>query len=287
MEKIKKAFLIYYAYNKNIINGSIIDTFEYFYTAWEQDNNIKLIFIKSEKNNLLFIKDFISNRYSNINKNVFKSIISKNDNFFIKNIFETVFISDSTTLLNANYYFILRSKNKHIITEFNDNKFIFKDRTNVTYYSEMKDNRIPGDEYYYTKMRFDLIKKPSFQKNILFVNAPKFLGWNNNTGKEFKIKINSVVEKNGNENYILKGAGNNSNIFEEFSHYLYIKTLSWTDPRPRMFHECYYFNIPIEYYNKYGIMDGSFQRYTELMQNGLNNRFLSKDDTIIQRILND
>lgn len=281
---IQKAFLIYYGYNLKIINGSVIDTFEYFYTAWEQENNIKFILIGANLESLNFIKDFIQKRY-NIDTCVLDSIIGLKVRDFIINKFTSIYCSDSNTMQMFNNNLPLQSKYKHIITEFNDDKFVFKNREGVIYYSEMDQNRIPGDEYYYTKMRFDIIKAPSFHKPILYVNAPKYGSNKFNDNIKFLKHIQQTLNKNNLKKYITKGPGNTPNIFEEFSHYLYIKTKNWEDPRPRMFHECYYFNIPIEYYNIYN-KDGSYYRYHELIQNGLENRFLNKNDTIIQRILN-
>jgi len=282
---IKKAFVIYYGYNLQIINGSVIDTFEYFYTAWEQDHNIKFILVGANTDSVKFVQDFICKRY-NIDKNVLNNIISLKVRDFIVNKFTSIYCSDSNTMNMFNNNLPLQSEYKHIITEFNDDKFIFKNRKGVVYYSEMSDNRVQGDEYYYTKMRFDIIKKPRFHKPVLYVNAPKYGSNKFNDNIKFLKHIQSTLELHNLNKYISKGPGNTPNIFEEFSKYLYIKTRNWDDPRPRMFHECYYFDVQIDYYNIYN-KDGSYYRYHELMQNGLENRFLTKDDTIVQRILND
>jgi len=280
-----KAIIIYFGYTAPHINGSIIDSFEYYYTLWEQDKTVQYIFVDASSNNIEFIHDFLKKRYI-IDSDCLQNIISVKTTKLILHKFKKILITDSTTVNMMKNNLPIQSYEKHIITEFGDNKFNLKNRTNVYYYSEMPENRISGDEYYYTKMRFDLIRPPKYHKNKLYVNAPKYGPVKGAKDKlEFLKIINEKVKSEELDGYIEKSSGTNSNVFEEFSHYMYFKTLNWPDPRPRMFHECYYFKIPITYINIYNIKDGSYLRYHELIKNGLENRHLTKDDTLIKILL--
>jgi len=265
---IKKAVIIYLGYNKKFINGSMIDSFEYFYTLFEQDPNTYYVLL--DYKHLKYFKDFLSTRYFNVNLD---NVISVKTRDFILNKFYKVLITDSTTMEIFKTRIPIQSENIYCITEFNESKYIMK---RAKYFSEMDDNRAPGDTYYYTKMRFDLLREPKHHKNVLYVNTPK---------EDPKLHIKEINKHLENRlKYISKTNSIYSNVFEEFDKYLYIKTKSWEDPRPRMFHECYYFDIPIVYINNLN-KDGSYYRYQELLENGLKDRFLSKDDPLIQHIL--
>jgi len=274
LKKIK-AVIIYYRSKSVRINGSLVDNFEYFYTLWESDKSIQFLFVNATKSIMYNIKLFLSNRY-NIDLDCFKNIKSISIFEFISTKFTIVYTSDLLTMQFFNET-LVQSKNKYFITELNNPEYIVK---NGIYYSEMKDNRIKDDIEYRTKMRFDLLKKPKIQNKVLYVNAPM-------SKDPFTEIINNIKHKYNLIETLKKTNTNFENIFEKFSHYLYIKTLEYNDPRPRMFHECYYLNIPYEYYNTNNIKDGSWYRYWELQKNGLEGRFLTKDDEIIQRILND
>lgn len=279
---MKKAVIIYFGYTQPHINGSVIDSFEYFYTLWGQDKSIKYIFVDASLSVLTFIHDFLKSRYI-INEDCLKNVIAVKKTLLMLNKFDKILVTDSQTMMLMKQTLPIQSLEKHILTEFNDPIYYVKD---AIFYNEMPDNSF-GEVNYYTKMRFDILRKPKKQKNKLYVNMPKYgTGGKSSDKIHFLRKIQETIDLYNLGGYIDKGTGLNSNIFEEFSHYMYIKTLNWTDPRPRMFHECYYFNIPIIYYNKYNIKDGSYQRYYELMENGLENRHLTKDDQIIQNILN-
>jgi hypothetical protein len=62
---------------------------------------------------------------------------------------------------------------------------------------------------------------------------------------------------------------------------MYIHDGKYFEPRCRLLMESYYYNKNIIYDNQYKIKDGSWYRYNELQEIGLEDRFFKPDDPIM------
>lgn len=253
--------------NFKSINGDTIDSFEYFYNAWKYDKNIKLFFIDT----IPFTNDFLKNRYELDNKqpNGLNGLKCLDNIFKIK-------IND---LINYQIDKML-VVNEHFVRDFgclkwnvNEIHNIVSSRDRFKYNKEYTYSEYPdlfGDgEYYKPKIALDDLKKPRNQKERVFINcmAPN-------------IKAYEIIKKYPNS-FRKTPKLNIANLFEEFNKFVYIKTEKSYDRKPRLFAECRYFNIPIEYYNLSELKDGSTYRYLDLEP-----RNFDLNDIVISRFLN-
>lgn len=249
------------------VNGDTIDSFEYFFNAWKFDSSIKLYFIKHNP----LTNDFLKTRY-NLN-----SLMPNGLNGL--KCLENIFTINIDELLNLKIDKML-VVNEHFVRNFGKLKWDIKEIHNIVssrdrfkynkeyVYSEYKDLFGEGEDYH-PKIALDLLRKPRYHKNQTFINcmAP------NLEAVKIILKYSNSFRKSPNLRI--------ANLFEEFNRFIYIKTPNSYDRKPRLFSECRYFDIPVEYHNLSNLKDGSTYRYLDLETDRS-----FKNDIVIERFLN-
>jgi hypothetical protein len=185
--------------------------------------------------------------------------------------FKHLILLEYTTL--ENFKHILNSENIIIVSE-NTSESYFLKRPNVTYYTEML--FCYKDVDYKIKSYFDIYKPITNFENRLYVNYPK---------GNIEEVIDTVRKYSKDKEILDKERNSNPNIHEEFSEFLYIKSPYWFDTHPRLFLECVYYHKPYYYENEYNIKDGSWYRYHEIKEEGIQNHILDENDEIFRTIL--
>jgi len=268
------------------VNGSLVDTLDYFITIYEHNPDIKLVLLESSESHKNKLRNFVLNRY-NLDAGfihlMFDNIIvcSRLDLRMAK--INKLLLMDLGTIRDIYNYCPIVCEDIHIIVE-DGSEGIFK---KAKYYSEIPEIfDVYGSTRYIIKMRLDLIKKPTIIKSGTYVNHrnnPLYIDFNPNYVREHmivKAEMDMVYD-----NWFFKKDTPVDNLFEEFDTFVYYKSCDWFDTHPRLFTECFYFNKKIIYINKGNVKDGSWYRYYDLINNGINHRFLTKDDEIVKEFI--
>lgn len=258
-----------------IINGSVIDVLEYFLAIYEYNKDFKLLLLKSNKDTMEYIHEVVRSRYNlngieNFRNNI--EIVTIGD-LFIKRI-KKALIADYITIKNLDSLSFC-DKLFIICSTHNNYKNPFKKLNKTVSFGEMPfDDR---DENYKLKIlfkRFPLINTDKVNSGIL-LNSPR----NNNIDP-----IRDFI-KHQNKPLIFKRQKHLVNFFKQFDTYIYYHANKCFDAHPRLFLECEFYNKEIFYINNHGIKDGSYYRYYDLVENGLDNRFLEKEDEIVREFI--
>jgi len=263
--------LVSYCLGNAVITGALIDTFEYFLQIYEDNREFKLVFLNCSPEHLKSITNVIEDRYILDNVEDFKkNIVCITIKDLMRMKFEKVLVVDFMTIKQTRG--LLRSNEMIVITEGLTNIpefFYSKDLNNVTYYSEMPFEYT--DILYRMKCLFNRFKPLKDVKEGIYINSPR--------NKDFSFVKNLQLPD---KPIIYKERRHLDNLFEHFDTYVYYHADKWFDPHPRLFHECYFYGKDILYFNEPGIKDGSYYRYNDLMDTGLKDRYLSKDDEVVK-----
>lgn len=268
--------VIFYSYFGEI-NGSLINAFEYYISILEY-TDVKLVLLNTdEKRRDKFFKIF-EDRYNlddiNWKKNI---VIIDNAVKVVRERFDTSLIVDWGTIYKIKD--ILMSDKIVVIQDYHperstrDHKFDEKVK-NVKIYREMPFD-IVGEEYK-MKFLFHRFKRLRTVREGIYVNSPK------NDDLSFLKTIHLP-----NKPIIVKSRDKHKdNLFEYFDTYLYYHADTWFDPSPRLFIECEYYGKNIMYYNPKRIIDGSWYRFHDILENGIENRYFNENDEVIREFLN-
>ena len=263
------------------INGGTYDAIEYAYVLSKLGTTNLIMYrlkdcvfgkndnLESMKNGIL---DIIHKKYM-LDKPDFNIIIRKG-NIIDRNQYKSILAVDSVIVNKIPLFlfekaFILADPYMSNISFYHR----VKDLPNVYTYNEMP--FFPAEVNYKFKFAFDIYKKYDRLKNNTLISykndkepfnkhITKFV--NNITGKEvsYKWPINDFHQK--------------------FNKYVY-NNIDYFDPRPRIFHECAFYgistnniirNIKSENY------DGAYYRIKSLQEDGLECRYLTIEDELIQ-----
>lgn len=268
-----KSSILFYYWNDGL-TGSTINLFEYFFTIYEQNKNIDLVFVDGGKEGIKYFIEIMYNRYNIKDLSGFEHnirIVKRHK--LLREKFENVLVLDYGTVHRVKSF--ISPKNLIVISEKNtDNPDFFfrKDLYNVTYYGEMPFHY--KDKDYRMKFMFDRFKKLRKVKSAIYINSPK------NDDFSF-VDTLPLPDKP----IIYKSRGHKDNLFEQFDTYVYYHANKWFDPHPKLFVECKFYDKEILYFNPQKIIDGSFYRYNDIMKNGINDRLLTKDDEIVRQFI--
>jgi len=257
------------------LTGSIFNAFEYYLTTLESNPSFCLYFVNISNRDLEYLYSVFENRYDLEGIDYKKNIISVSYKKITHLTFKLnkVLVLDYGTVLSLKKIIIP----KEIIvicekTELEEYRFSLK-KPKITYYGEMPFQY--RDIPYRMKLGFKWFKKLKHVKEGVYINSP----FNN----DFSFLKNIPLPKN--KPIIFKKDEHLDNLFEHFDEYIYYHADKWFDPHPRLFLESAFYGKKITYYNNFGIKDGSYYRYKDLMENGLKDRTLSKDDEIIKLLI--
>jgi len=263
--------LLFYHFSRKL-TGSTFNAFEYYISILEHNPEFKLIFINANDMEIDYLCSIFENRYDlddigyrkNIEHMEFCKIVYLNQ------------VLNKALLLDYGTVWKIKSvlKCNHIIQiceKTEDPEYRINGKlAPVTAYGEMP--FVHRDKEYRMKLGFNRFKKLKDVKEAVYVNSP----FNGDT--EFL----KTIELPPNKPVIFKSGNHLSNLFEQFDEYIYYHANQWFDPHPRLFLEYAYYGKKITYYNRPNIKDGSYYRYKDLMENGLENRTLDENDEIVR-----
>jgi hypothetical protein len=75
------------------------------------------------------------------------------------------------------------------------------------------------------------------------------------------------------------------NLFEQFTTYIYYHANKWFDPHPRLFLECSFYNKDMLYINSDKVLDGSWYRWHDIQERGIEDRTLTENDDIVSQLI--
>lgn len=254
------------------ITGSTINAIEYYLTIFEHNSDIKLVLLNGTEKSRQKIIGLAKNRYYVDDLDFESNIICLEKGKLIRQGFERVLVLDYSTIQMTRD--TLLSDNLIVIQEKEDYQFDNLNSKNLVRYGEMPWQI--KDKEYRMKMLFDRFKKLRHVESGLYVNSPK------NSDYSFLNKLNLRLKL---KPKVFKARRHLDNMFEQFDEYLYWHANTWFDPHPRLFAECTFYGKKIHYYNIHGIKDGSFYRYNDMLQNGIKDRTLNKNDEVVRNFI--
>jgi hypothetical protein len=260
------------------LTGSVLNALEYFIEANSHNKDVELILINGTPNFKKNIAQIAKERYDlglfnglGIGRHI-KNIRKTN---LIIHKFDTVLILDYKTiqqtkgLINADKILVISEKYTA-----DPEYFYSKDLYNVEYYGEMPFHY--RDHEYRMKMLFDRYKPLKNIEKGTYINSPHNDMLNLELLKPFDLPTPFLFKSKTNHK---------ENLFEKFTHYVYYHANKWFDPHPRLMLECKFYDKELHYINPREIQDGSWYRWKDLQENGLQNRTLSKEDEIIRQLI--
>jgi hypothetical protein len=261
------------------LTGSTINAIEYFLAGFEHNKELKLILVNGTNSFKRKIQKIMYERYT-FNQGEWEKAVENIDIVSKYNIpsmsFDTILILDYVTIFELKG--ILRAKKILVISEKhtdNPEYFLSKDLYNVEYYGEMPFHY--KDIEYRMKCLFSRYKPLGDVSIGTYVNAPYY---------DNHLKIRLLFSLLLPHPIFFKSKEKHKeNLFENFTCYLYYHADKWFDPHPRLFLECTFYNKEIVYYNPKKIKDGSWYRYHDVMDKGLWDRRLNKNDVIIGQLI--
>ena len=266
----------------NEIHGGVIDFIEYYLCILEQNNEIKLLILNYNLEFKRILINLIKDRYNLDGLNFEKNIIGISKTELLRIKFDRLLIVDYGTIIKVRGLInILNDDSKIIITsdlhtnipECIINRDLYP-KDCVIYYGEMP--FVYKDIQYNHKFLFSRFKPLTKTNSAIFLHSPKNNDYNfiNNYKNIFK-----------NRKIIFKTEKHKIHLFELFDTFVYFHANKWFDPRPRLMHECTFYNKEIIYINEPNCIDGSYFRYKDLIANGLNNRHLTKNDEVVEHFI--
>lgn len=266
---MRNAILFYYWNDR--LTGSITNLFEYFLCMYEQNKDVEIIFVNGEKEGINKFIDVMYDRCDIKDLAGFEGNIKIIPRYkLMYEQFDRALVLDFGTIPQIKG--LIRVKDLIVLSEkkTEDPEFFFsKDLYPVTYYGEMPFHY--KDKNYRMKMLFNRYKKLKTVEPGIFVSSP------HNKNQNF-IKTLSLPDKP----IIFKTRNHKQNLFEQFDTFLYYHADKWFDPHPRLFVESAFYEKEIYYFNIPERIDGSFYRYHDVLENGVEGRTLDKHDELVQ-----
>lgn len=266
----------------NHINGALIDCIEYYLCILEQTNNIKLLIFNYNSKFKKIIIDLINDRYELGELDFESNIAGITKSELIRMKFDRLLITDYGTIVKTRGLILIKDFNSRIIImsdlhtdkpEFTIDKSLYP-KNCITYYGEMP--FVYKDIQYNHKFLFSKFKNLTNVGNAIFVHSPK------NNDYKFLETYETFFDS---KKIIYKTDIHKKHLFELFDTFLYYHADKWFDPRPRLMHECSFYNKVVYYINNPTCIDGSYYRYKDLTTNGLKNRYLTRDDEIVKQFI--
>ena len=270
-----KNVVLFYIYKPLEITGSTINAIEYFLAIFEHNPDIKLVLVNGDE----IVRDMFINlaesRYDIDDLDYKDSIVCLPKIKLLRERFDKVLVIDYETIRETRLL-LIRANQLIVIQEKHTNKeeYTFDEinSKDIILYGEMPWQ--VKDIQYRMKMLFHRFKMLKKVARTVYVNSPR------NKDYSFLKKLDLPYKP-----IIYKSRKHLENMFEYFDTYLYYHANTWFDPHPRLFHECLFYNKKIIYENPYRIKDGSFYRFNDMIQYGLQSRILNKNDEVVRRFI--
>lgn len=274
----------------NMTNGYIIDSYEYYVAMKELGCNVKMGLLNSTSKQIIELVNMIGDRYSLPNDYI--------DDIYPISQLDLITADFKNVLLpSANPDTLIRIKpflsGKRIYTILGQEKQF----SDINIFNEFP---FHGDINYKMKFllhRFKLIENSENFAYTNFINKLKFT--ENELHKAIDLlkpnqrllvsvkNLQQIPFLRNYKNYVEPIIGHPHNFFSLFNTYIYIHNGYYFDPSPRLFVESKFYNKDIIYVNDYDIKDGSYYRYHDVMNNGIEHRYFTNDDPIIKMFLED
>lgn len=288
------------------LNGAVVDAVEYYLYMKSIGIDIKLCvynrFNKMYSPDITKLFQLIEDRY--VIKFDYKSDIKYYNRTweFIKDKYDTVLILDRATI--------------EIFPLVNANRIIFFHDYSVMGGTQKLYDKLNEFDHIkvYHEMPFALTREFSTQTNLKMAfslykkhNPVKYHYFMNYLSKGDVFGVMNVLKNIPNDQYLFITANDKNyemllrlqdmrlvlwtehpkNFFSKFGKYIYCHDGHYFDPRPRMFHECAFYDKPILYINEHNIKDGSWYRYNDVIENphAVEDRTLSPNDPLIGEFL--
>lgn len=261
--------------------GSLIDAMEYFLYSFLYNKDVYLLLPGKNPRYRLKVIDIIKNRYSlyPLDNGFESNIVTINSSNLFKLDLKTSVILDYGSIPYLKCRF--KTKKLLVISElYTESEYFFFDKKkyNVEYYGEMP--FVYSDFKYTMKFLFEFFSPCNQEGEMIYINSPGNDIENDQTIQEY-LKVNfpekEILQKNVKKH--------KENLFEYFDTYLYYHANKYFDPHPRLFHESSYYNKSIIFENPFNVDDGASRRYKDLIDNGLNERYFSKEDEIVKQLI--
>jgi len=264
--------ILFYSFANPMINGSLINAFEYYLAIYEHNRDFKLILLNTKEETRQLFISMIEERYQLDDlKGYEKNIVCFSLNDLIKRHFNKVLVVDYSTinktkgLVNSDRIIVISDDRT------TDLKYLYSKKvSHVIYCGEMPFQY--KDVSYRMKMLFDRYK-PVGSKKATYIHSPK------NNDRSFINDINLPDQP-----VIFREPGHLKNLFSQFDTFVYYHAHTWFDPTPRLMHECYFYYKKIIYINNFELKDGSWFRFNDLLESGLTDRTLNINDPIVKEM---
>jgi len=275
MKNYSDALLYYYHTRYPVITGAILDAFEYYIAILEHNKDFKFIFLNMPPRVLEVFCNMVEDRYElsdlDYRANIIRIPWGKQFSFLTQATFNRLLVLDYGTIPNTRG--VLRAEELIVLSDLHTEKkefFYSKDVSNAIYYGEMP--YVYKDFEYNFKFLFHRYKKIDQCDDAVYLTSPK----NDNVEpiiEELKLDRSRVIIKSDSNHC--------KNLFSCFDTFIYYHANTWFDPRPRLFVESAFYEKKIQYYNSFGVKDGSWYRYNDVVSNGISHRYLDKDDEVV------
>lgn len=270
-------------YPRILINGAIIDAFEYYIAILEHNPDFKLYMPGFTDRYLSFLKPIFKERYYLDDLDWESNIVLLPLRGTVRYKFDKVLILDYGSISRLKG--ILVSKEIIILSDLytDTEEFMFrKDLYNTTFYGEMP--FVYKDHQYKMKMLFNRYKPLTSSIKGYYVSAPGEL--NGEPLSEFeKEEILKTICFRKDCPVYFKKENHMNNFFENFDVYIYYHRNKYFDPRPRLPVESVFYGKHVRYLNNHNVKDGSYYRFQDLKENGISDRILSKNDEIVRQFI--
>lgn len=282
------------------INGAVIDALEYFLFLYTIDSSTKfIVFNRHSKTNappLSSIFKMINDRYILPDDSWKNNIILYNKSYsFIKEKYNVALILDRSTL---NYASLINCKKMIIFHDYCDDRKIHSLYDKLSTIDHMKiyhEMPFATTLEYSTqtnlKMAFSLFKYkitlslPHYYTNCCSKGVDQIQRILDYIPEDSKLMVTGN-DININNSRLIVYPSHPNNFFNLFSYYIYFHDKKYFDPRPRLFHECTFYNKCIIYNNETNIKDGSWYRYNDAKNTkSIKERTLTIDDTLIKEMI--
>ena len=263
--------IIWYHYQETL-TGTVFNTFEYYISILEHNPDIQLILVEGSQEVLDMYCDIYEERYFlddlDYRKNMM--VVPLKQMRYLK--FDKVLVLDFGTIPPLNH--CLNAKEIIAVSELHTDipAYRFKNRHNVTHYGEMP--FVYKDKEYRMKLAFDRFRPVDKCEEAIFVSSRA-----NKEDIEEKLKLlpNKPVYK--------KSYKHLTGFFSKWDEMLYVRSVNWYDPHPRIFLESAFYGKKMHYYNDEDVKDGGWYRWKDVNERGLEDRTLTKEDEIIKQFI--
>lgn len=264
------------------VNGALLDVLDYYLKSQQLRKGTNL-FLIIKRGSFEDIERIIKDRYLfrfdykhnlTILSSEYKLIYYKFNNVLIMD-YGTTGVLPYTL---ANHYHLVYDHDERYIL----NYLKYIKRPNFTVYNEMP---FGYGGYYKLKFPFDLYKPLEYpSKKYCYINAS---GKSKSeletalklTKKKIMITGDPTIEETRRIKVYRKHP---ENFFSLWDTYMYIHDGKYFEPRCRLLMEAYYYKKNIIYHNTYRVKDGSWWRFKELVDQGLEDRHLTEDDELME-----